>query len=62
MGYVYIRGQRLFPIDLSGPQDTTRFVRHVARQISGIYTLRMMVKVANWQVIETLWLSQPHFD
>ena len=44
------RVQCLFPIVLSGSQDPVRFVRPVARQNSGRYTLRMIVKVANSSV------------
>ena len=39
--------QCLFPIVLSGSQDPVRFVKPMARQNSGKYTLRMTVKVAN---------------
>ena len=41
------RAQCLFPIVSSGPQDSMRFVRPVAYQNSGKYTLRMIVIVTN---------------
>ena len=48
----YHRAQCLFPIDVSGPHDSVIFVRPVARQDGGTYTLRMIVKVANSILIQ----------